>query len=51
MRFNLLIADIKEKVRAAQYEALKAVNIHLTRLYWEYATKWLNINNRECNSR
>jgi hypothetical protein len=29
------IADIKEKVRAAQYDALKAVNVHLTRLYWE----------------
>ena len=29
------IADIKEKVRSAQYEALKAVNLHLIRLYWE----------------
>jgi predicted nuclease of restriction endonuclease-like (RecB) superfamily len=29
------IADIKEKVRSAQYEALKAVNVHLTRLYWD----------------
>ncbi|MCX6272118.1 MAG: PDDEXK nuclease domain-containing protein [Bacteroidetes bacterium] len=29
------IADIKEKVRAAQYEALKAVNFHLINLYWE----------------
>lgn len=32
---NQFIADIKEKVRSAQYEALKAVNIHLTSLYWE----------------
>lgn len=29
------IADIKERVRHAQYEALKAVNIHLIDLYWE----------------
>lgn len=29
------IADIKEKVRAAQYEALKAVNVQLINLYWE----------------
>ncbi|MCF0065805.1 PDDEXK nuclease domain-containing protein [Dyadobacter sp. LJ419] len=29
------ISDIKEKVRAAQYEALKAVNAHLLNLYWE----------------
>lgn len=29
------IADIKEKVRQAQYEALKAVNISLINLYWE----------------
>jgi len=29
------ILEIKEKVRAAQYEALKAVNIYLIGLYWE----------------
>jgi predicted nuclease of restriction endonuclease-like (RecB) superfamily len=29
------ISDIKEKVRAAQYEALKAVNTQLIGLYWE----------------
>lgn len=29
------IAHLKEKVRAAQYEALKAVNLHLINLYWE----------------
>lgn len=29
------IADIKEKVRAAQYEALKVVNVQLINLYWE----------------
>lgn len=29
------IVDVIVKVRAAQYEALKAVNIHLINLYWE----------------
>ncbi len=29
------IAEIKAKVRQAQYEALKVVNIHLINLYWE----------------
>jgi predicted nuclease of restriction endonuclease-like (RecB) superfamily len=29
------ISDIKEKVRQAQYEALKVVNVHLINLYWE----------------
>lgn len=29
------ISDIKEKVRLAQYEALKVVNTHLIQLYWE----------------
>lgn len=29
------IALIKEKVRLAQYEALKAVNVYLINLYWE----------------
>ncbi len=29
------IAEIKQKVRQAQYEALKVVNIHLIDLYWE----------------
>lgn len=29
------ITEIKERVRAAQYEALKAVNIQLIDLYWE----------------
>lgn len=32
---NQFIADIKLKVRQAQYEALKAVNVHLISLYWE----------------
>jgi hypothetical protein len=28
------IAEIKEKIRLAQYEALKAVNTNLIGLYW-----------------
>ena len=31
----LFIAEIKDKVRQAQYDALKAVNVHLINLYWE----------------
>ncbi len=30
-----LIADIKQKVRSAQYEALKVVNVQLKNSYWE----------------
>ena len=29
------IAEIKQKIRQAQYEALKAVNVELINLYWE----------------
>lgn len=29
------IAEIKQKIRAAQYEALKAVNVQLISLYWD----------------
>ena len=29
------IAEIKQKVRNAQYEALKVVNTQLINLYWE----------------
>jgi predicted nuclease of restriction endonuclease-like (RecB) superfamily len=29
------IAEIKDKIRQSQYEALKAVNVHLINLYWE----------------
>lgn len=30
-----LLADVKERVRAAQYAALKAVNKELVALYWD----------------
>ena len=29
------ISEIKQKVRSAQYEALKVVNVQLINLYWE----------------
>lgn len=32
---NQFIAEIKEKIRSAQYEALKAINVQLINLYWE----------------
>ena len=28
------ISEIKDKIRTAQYEALKAVNVQLIQLYW-----------------
>ena len=33
--YGRLLADIKERVRAAQYEALRAVNKELVALYWD----------------
>ncbi len=30
-----LLAEVKERVRSAQYEALKAVNTELVGLYWD----------------
>lgn len=32
--YSELLADIKERIRSAQYEALKAVNKKLIALYW-----------------
>ena len=32
--YNNFIKDIKDKIRKAQYEAMKAVNITLINLYW-----------------
>lgn len=32
---NNFISEIKKKVRQAQYEALKVVNLQLINLYWE----------------
>ena len=33
--YATLLADVKERVRSAQYEALKAVNKELVALYWD----------------
>src|SRR5438552_893470 len=33
--YQRLLADIKQRVRSAQYEALKAVNKELIVLYWD----------------
>jgi len=33
--YALLLAEVKERVRSAQYEALKAVNKELVALYWD----------------
>jgi len=30
-----LLAEVKERIRSAQYEALKAVNKELVALYWD----------------
>ena len=30
-----LLAEVKERIRSAQYEALKAVNKELVGLYWD----------------
>ena len=33
--YKILLGDIKERIRSAQYEALKAVNKELITLYWD----------------
>jgi len=33
--YATLLAEVKERVRSAQYEALKAVNKELVALYWD----------------
>src|SRR3989338_9335860 len=33
--YSELLADIKQRIRSAQYEALKAVNKELISLYWD----------------
>ena len=33
--YGALLASIKERVRSAQYEALKSVNKELVALYWD----------------
>ena len=33
--YSALLGEIKQRIRAAQYEALKAVNKKLIDLYWD----------------
>lgn len=33
--YSELLADIKQRIRSAQYEALRAVNKELIALYWD----------------
>lgn len=33
--YSHLLAEVKERIRSAQYEALKAVNKELVGLYWD----------------
>jgi hypothetical protein len=33
--YTTLLGDIKQRIRSAQYEALKAVNKELISLYWD----------------
>ena len=33
--YSSLLAEVKERIRSAQYKALKAVNTELLRLYWD----------------
>ncbi|MEA3301684.1 MAG: DUF1016 N-terminal domain-containing protein, partial [Pseudomonadota bacterium] len=33
--YAVLLAEVKERIRSAQYEALKAVNKELVALYWD----------------
>jgi len=33
--YNQLLADVKERIRSAQYAALKVVNTELVGLYWD----------------
>jgi hypothetical protein len=33
--YNSLLGEIKRRIRSAQYDALKAVNLELITLYWD----------------
>jgi predicted nuclease of restriction endonuclease-like (RecB) superfamily len=37
--YPVLLSEIKERIRSAQYEALKAVNTELVGLYWDIGQK------------
>ena len=44
--YPLLLAEVKERIRSAQYEALKAVNKELVGLYWDIGR--LIVERQEC---
>ena len=45
--YAALLSEVKERVRAAQYEALKAVNKELVALYWDIGKLIAERQNRE----
>ena len=45
--YAVLLAEVKERVRSAQYEALKAVNKELVALYWDIGKLIAERQNRE----
>ena len=45
--YAMLLAEVKERVRSAQYEAFKAVNKELVALYWDLGTLIAERQNRE----
>jgi len=45
--YAVLLAEVKERVRSAQYEALKAVNKELVALYWDIGKLIAEQQNRE----
>jgi len=40
--YNSFLKDIKQRIRAAQYEALKSVNKEMIMLYWDIGAKIVN---------
>ena len=40
--YTALLAEVKERIRAAQYEALRAVNKELVALYWDIGRDIVN---------
>ena len=48
--YAALLADVKERVRAAQYKALGAVNKELVALYWDIGRLIVERKMREARS-
>jgi len=45
--YAVLLAEVKERVRSAQYEALKVVNKEMIALYWDLGKLIVERQNRE----